>query len=193
MEVLPGGGGTSAGVAPFAEASAPQVMVAGVEAEGPTCARSEGTTWHSPQATGSAMALAPGSRCPWWAPTPRCAVLDEPFRSTGGAAFTSAGVPGGTTRLTSPWHAAQLVIMSGRVRSTTALTCTFRFTLALVNPGWQSAHWTPVATAGCQALVSMGPPGLAWQEPQEPIDGGFQTGMGRVPPPRRSPGPPEWQ
>ena len=74
------------------------------------------------------MALAPGSRCAWWAPTPRCAVLDEPFRSTGGATFTSTGVPGGSTRLASPWQAVQLVVEVRARTSGSPLTWARRFT-----------------------------------------------------------------
>ncbi len=83
--------------------------------------------------------------------------------------------------------------MSATVRFTTPFTWTARSTVVFVKPGWQMAHWTPDATAGCHALVSTAPPGAAWQPLQVREEGGFQTGAGKVPPPMSKVGPPAWQ
>jgi hypothetical protein len=110
------------------------------EAEGKAHLLPAGTEWHSEQATGRESGSVVGSTWRWWAPTPRSEGLEAPFRSTGGAAFTTAGMPAGRTRLGSPWQASQLVIMVGWVRFATPFTWSSRFTVVLVKPGWQSAH-----------------------------------------------------
>src|SRR5512137_1621914 len=155
---------------------APKVTVAGVSLAGPTWTRLVGTTWHSAQVTEVEMAAVPGRRWPWWAPTPGRSGLVAPFRVTGGAAFRMAGAPGGRARVESPWQAAQLVARSGAFRLATPFTWRSRLTVVLVKPGWQSAHSTAGATAGCQAVVSIAPPGAAWQAPQPTTEGGFHFG-----------------